>query len=343
MAMESPALADSLVAWASGHLSASDDRYAITALEARSASLSALSKSISTASDITYHETNTATCLILLTSEVCLGNYAGWYNHLTGAKHIIQSACNVAGNQVVHGPDAFKHSAEGQWVLRNFAYHDVLGSVTLGTKPLIHADYLEGITDVVDSYIGVASQLLVFISEISNIDTSSELQMQEYFAIIETNLQSWHCHVDSSADLAAVAYTYRSAALIYLYRQMRKYLRLNKETLPNNQTKLIELDSKIQTEVFNTLIHISNVSPSGIPDSALLFPLFVAGGEAREGCHIDMIQLLLRLMLEKRPFHNIIRALGVLEVIWNRRMQASEDEVDWEDVVTSQGGGLLLT
>lgn len=57
MAVESPALADALVAWSSGHLSVYDSAYHITALEARAASLRALAKAL-TSEDIASRETN---------------------------------------------------------------------------------------------------------------------------------------------------------------------------------------------------------------------------------------------------------------------------------------------
>lgn len=371
MAMESPALADALVAWASGHLSTVDHSYRITALEARSAALCALVKAISYASDdISCHETNTATCLVLLTSEVCLGYRTGWYNHLVGAKNIIMSARAPTGRgkQVLHGPEAFKKSPEGQWVLRNFAYHDILGSVTLGTNPLISGSYLEGITDVVDTYLGVASQILIFISDISCLDLTPTtahdhhirrhaytdqdiISSQKSFSVIEHKLQYWRCQADTTPALAAVAYAYRSAALIYLYRWMRSRLRdyhaFDHSSSTLQDEMICTLHAKIRTEVSSTLGHISNVPVNGIPESALLFPLFLAGGEATDSSHIEMVRGRLRLILEKRHFQNVLRALEVLEEVWDRRQSSPDQEqnsdVDWKDILSRQGGGLLLT
>lgn len=79
------------------------------------------------------------------------------------------------------------------------------------------------------------------------------------------------------------------------------------------------LHSNIQTEVTSTLQFVGRIPLSGFPEAALLFPLFLIGGEATDPLHIDLVRTRLRLMLEKRHFHNILRALEVLERVWKCR------------------------
>ncbi|PYH80484.1 GroES-like protein [Aspergillus uvarum CBS 121591] len=70
MSIVSPALSGALISWASGHLAAAaDERYRITALEARSTALGHLALALSTPSQDDNVCTHAATCLVLLTSE----------------------------------------------------------------------------------------------------------------------------------------------------------------------------------------------------------------------------------------------------------------------------------
>ncbi|KAK1143592.1 hypothetical protein N8T08_006202 [Aspergillus melleus] len=188
MAVDSPALADALVSWSSGHLAATNASYRVTALEARSTALHALTETISSApDDLTCCETNVATCLVLLTSEVCLGDHTG--------------------------------------------------CVTLVAKPLTKAEYLEGIAGLVDTYLGVASEILLFISEISCLepmelvyeyvdesDDSPFVFLGDRYASLERRIKGWKCQLDTAPTLEAVAYAYRSAALLYLYRRILRAL-----------------------------------------------------------------------------------------------------------------------
>lgn len=360
MAMESPALAEALLAYSSGHLSSSDPSHTVVALKARSNALSALSKAISSAADdISTLETTTAACLVLLTSEVCAGNHAGWYKHLVGAKHIITSAQSASSAGVVptsHGTEAFKSSPGGQWVLRNFAYHDIIGSVTLGTKPLISGRYLQGITDVVDTYLGVGSGILFSISEISCLDattttTESTSSFPQRYSEIERTLQGWRCLDGTAPALAAVAHAYRTAGLIYLYRRVRRFLKPNTNpsllslALPGETSE--SLSMKIRREASNTLDHVAEVPLDDIAESALLFPLFMAGGEATNASQIETVRTRLQMLFCKRRFRNITRASEVLELLWDARQgllhSAHERHVDWEDVLSFQDEPLLLT
>ncbi|KAH8432702.1 fungal specific transcription factor domain-containing protein [Aspergillus melleus] len=353
MAVDSPALADALISWSSGHLAATNASYRVTALEARSTALHALTETISSApDDLTCCETNVATCLVLLTSEVCLGDHTGWYYHLKGVKNIILSA-QSSGSQGTHfrGTDALRQSSEGQWILRNFAYHDVLGSVTLGAKPLIRAQYLEGITGLVDTYLGVASEILMLISEISCLepmesvyeyvdesDDSPSVFLGGRYASLERRIKGWKCELDTAPPLEAVAYAYRSAALLYLYRRI---LRALDDRTHRREELSSMINSRTQIEVARVLKHVCDVPLSDKPETALLFPVFMAGAEATEGNHIEIVRMRLVIMQGKRPFHNISRALQVLEGLWTRRR--SHSDVDWRDIVEQQPVGLLLT
>ncbi|KAL4888361.1 fungal-specific transcription factor domain-containing protein [Aspergillus ambiguus] len=352
MAVDSAPLAHAIVAWSSGHLSTLDRSYSITALEARSASLRALSAVISS-HDASCHETNAATSLILLTSEVCLGDYTKWYNHLNGVKNMIMSCQSKTRGSILHGPEILKQSPEGQWILRNFAYHDIIGSITLGKPPLLDPKYLKGITDVVDTYVGVAMPILTIISEISSMkslnlvrDYTSQRAIQDLegsrsFWEVEEGLKKWTCCTVSSPELQELAYAYRDAALIFLYRRTYRALVMEPTVGTTRERHYTILNSAILGKVISVLGHIINIPMNAGAESALLFPIFLAGAEATEGEHINVVRSRLRLLADKRPFHNILRAWEVLEDVWDARQ--SNANVDWQAIIDRRGGGLLLT
>lgn len=360
MTLESPALADALVAWSAGHLASHDSSYRTTALEARSTALRSLALSLSPEA-ISFSEANAATSLVLMTSEVCLGYHTQWYSHLIGTKNIIMSTqCpESTGSQQRWGLDALKQSHEGKWILRNFAYHDILGSVTLGKPPLIPSSYLQDIADVVDTYLGVAFGVLLIISDIScsnppglvadYIQSSNSLPNREFgqFNSIEQRLKTWECSPGIDPLLESLAYTYRSSALIYLYHRTLRELRSQRTSLGIQSQYLIrDLHSKIQSEVSTVLQDTAEIPLSAIIESALLFPLFIAGAEASDHSHISMIRLRLKILLRKRHFRNIHHAQELLESLWERKaFQGTVDnsEVDWEDFIDREGDVLLLT
>lgn len=359
MAMESPTLGNALVAWSAGHLALRDNRYRSTALEARSHALRSLAKSLP-AHGSAAGEINAATGLVLMTSEVCLGYPTEWYRHLIGVKNIIMSTRSSSSpGPELHGPEALKRSSEGQWILRNFAYHDILGSVTLGKQPLIGSYFLQDLSNTMDTYLGVGFGILVIISDISSIEEGClvhgymrphepDTSVPDHFSSIERRLKAWVCPPGANPALISLAYAYRSSALIYLYRRTLSGLRLHRLLSRRRYQDCVSaLGLAIQAEVSTILQHTASIPVSGIVESALLFPLFIAGGETTDRSHMNIIRFRMKGMLDKRDFSNIQQALGVLEEIWEKRNAAKYGDEDcdmyWRDIVDRQKGGLLLT
>lgn len=244
------------------------------------------------------------------------------------------------------GPEAFRGSTEGEWLLRNFAHHDILGSVTSGRPALIPGEYIEGLGDTVDSYLGVHSQLLVYISQISALQASEDVFAPDGTRAdrdgttdptaachqIEQKLQMWQ-PLSSDPVLEATAYAYKSAALIYLYQRMRHI------------TPMAEApDSRIPGEVQVVLENIAKIPEDAHPDGILLFPLFMAGGEATDLQDMETIRSRLRSIDTIRGFRNVLRACEVLEEVWQTCNASTEySSVEWKDILRNQGGGLLLT
>ncbi|KAF5646576.1 putative alcohol dehydrogenase [Fusarium sp. NRRL 25303] len=352
LAMESPALAEALIAYSSGHMSHSDPSYTTVSLAARSRALCELSMTISRP-DQTASVTETAlsACLILLTSEVCLGSHQSWYSHLVGAKLLIACAQSQADGSLVKGAQALRLTSEGRWILRNFAYHDIIGSVTLGTKPLICPDYLMDITHEFDTYLGVASQILVYIGQttylnLSTTDVEIGLRPWRSYLSVENEIESWTCPAGTPSTFQAVAHAYRGAALIYLYRQMRHHLEADTNLFLECETPLNTLNGKLHMVVENTLDSIGQVPENDVSESSLLFPLFIAGGEVERTDQMEFVRTRLQASYNKRKFRNISRALEVLEELWAyRQIQdvLGGNRPDWEDIVKSSSDPLLLT
>ncbi|KAF5647651.1 uncharacterized protein FTJAE_1707 [Fusarium tjaetaba] len=129
---------------------------------------------------------------------------------------------NQADGSLVKGAQALRLTSEGRWILRNFAYHDIIGSVMLGTKPLLCPDYLRDITYEFDTYLGVASKILVYIGQttclsFSTNDAEVGIHPSRNYLGVQHDIESWTCPAGTPPTLQAAAYAYRGAALIYLY------------------------------------------------------------------------------------------------------------------------------
>jgi hypothetical protein len=214
--------------------------------------------------------------MILLTSEVCEGNYDAWYTHLLGAKQLLLS--EVENDQAP--VQELKHSSEGQWILRNFAYHDIVGSVTSGRRPSMDAMYLKGIGDVVDTYLGGATPVLVFISNISNLDCANSAALVETWGKclgIRADLETWTCPRAISVEHISMAYAYRGAAMIYLYRKMR-YIQTasmcSQSSMCPEHITSYDVEEHVRNEASETLSYIMSIPVDDTTESALLFHSF---------------------------------------------------------------------
>lgn len=84
-----------------------------------------------------------------------------------------------------------------------------------------------------------------------------------------------------------------------------------------------------------------------LPECALLFPLFLAGGEATLESHIESIRKRMLDMINSRAFRNVEVALSVLEELWLIKMLPESPElsvqIDWLDIVRRDGIYLSLS
>jgi transcriptional activator protein UGA3 len=358
MAFEDKTLLDMLVAWSSSHLSLCDEAYRAKSLEHRSTALTSFTTSLPNSQE--SPEVSLACCLVFCSMSAILGDTAGWHNHLLGAAQIIRQA----------SLEKLSRTYEGQWLLRNFAYHDVLMSVTLSREPIIPGRYwMRSANKEIDSYVGLASEPLALISETSSLNSdmawthglklsstidcdaastsstkcdNSEPPLPESHGFlfractIESELHTWTCPASDDLPLVNLAETYRSAALIHLYRVMRHHV----------LATATETERKIRTQVASVIHHIGQMPLNCLPECTSLFPLFMAGGEATSKAEMQFVRERLQHIITHRHFQNAASALSVLEELWLQHTSFSELPdilLDWQGILQRRNWSLALS
>ncbi|KAF5013782.1 hypothetical protein FDECE_200 [Fusarium decemcellulare] len=360
MAIESPVLLHALIAFASANMSYFDASYEAMAIEARVKALSYLSASILD-SDMAQREMNLAACLVLSTAEISLGHRKEWHSHLQGAKHVIESSF-VSGHdsQLTSASEALKGTHEGRWLLRNFAYHDIMASVLSG-QLLLHPDYLEGIATTIDSYFGVALDPLISVAEISSLDLAQlKHAVSRPFDLslgiiettwplvtkIESNLRSWQCpHVRDSA-LMSMGRSFRNAALLYLYGRIHDAAPLCESLSSSTASTKSTIHDRVEAEVTKTLHHLSNIPLNGCAEGSLLFPLFLAWVATSRNVNMVTISRRIKHIVEKRGFRNFQLGLEALERIWASKSYHHGTVfggLEWQAIQQLAGSGVTLS
>ena len=367
MATESSTFLDAIIAWSSSHLALQDGSYELVALQHRCSAFKSLYSTM--ASKDHSPELILASCLVLCSMESILGGTSKWYDHLVGASEIIRSASAVSSDGIeTLDTRYFTTSFDGRWLLRNFAYHDIMMTVTMDRKPLLAGHYWDPEEQALaDSYFGLASGPILLISNISclNADmlesthlagncispgTTAEddewlrdihrVRAKDFLCRahrIETQLKSWTCTPSADVSLVSLAGAYRSAALIYLYRTMRRQCPSMRSALEHN----------IAEEVTCIVEKSAEMPLRCLPECTLLFPLFMAGGEAESEDQIHTIRQRMRKMVEFRRFLNVQIALTVLEELWSLNGETAagvgKPRKDWLDVLDRRKWRLTLS
>jgi hypothetical protein len=358
-----------LVAWSSSHLSLYDDGYRIGALEHRSTALQSFTTLLSKDES---PETSLACCLVFCSMSAILGDTTGWQNHLVAAANIIRHASPVSSYK--DGLKRLSSTYEGRWLLRNFAYHDVLMSVTSDREPLIPGRYwISQHETELDSYVGLASELLAFMSEISSLNgdirrhnkgsscspqddsetTSSaashglDAQSPTRWTVdasdlaraynIEMELVAWTCPESTDTCIVSLAEAYRSAALIHLYRVIRR-------RIPG---ACPDVDTKISGQVTAVIHHVGQMPLGCLPECTSLFPLFMAGAETRSRGDMQFVRERLQHITTYRHFRNAASALSVLEELWLQHTSITglmtSEPLDWLDILARRNWSLALS
>ncbi|KAI8712686.1 Zn(2)-C6 fungal-type domain-containing protein [Fusarium sp. LHS14.1] len=347
MAFECPPLMYAVSAWASSHLALRDGKFKPLSLRHRGYALARLQESVQQSQLST--EMCLAVTMVLCSMESISEATDSWYPHLTGAAAALAQRPNSARDP----KQAVQVTFEGRWLLRNFAYHDVMMSVSMDRPPLIKGYYWAAADESLpDPYFGFASRLLFLVSETSVLNADfadANVLSRAGQAIshgdrstrarkIEDELQRWVCPSNErGSPLALLGEAYRNAALIHLYRTLRRHV----------SGYTVVLQAKIKACV-EAIVKLSReVSEGCLVECTLLFPLFMAGGEAHEMSHIEAIREKLGDMIKWRKFRNVEACLEILDEVWRRRADGSrmsdQGHVDWVDIVKHKGWNLSIS
>ncbi|KAH0426969.1 C6 transcription factor [Colletotrichum camelliae] len=326
--MDSPAFLDTILAWSSTHLAQLEASYERLALQCRGRALRSLTTLISSAKR--EPEIEMACCLVQCALESISGDTQQWFTHLSGAKDVMRSVCDMGGAKWDTSPFS---SFEGQWLLRSFAYHDIMAAVAADTRPLLVAGHywFFGERETPDSLFGVGSRLLFLISETSVLNADMmQSHLQEDLVKgtfggralkLEEELISWECDAaDQSEGLVDLAEMYRNAALMHLHRVVRR-------TFPGST----EFQTKAPSLAQGIIERLRKIPHQSLVESSLLFPLFICGGEISHPDDIEAIRAKMKSIVVSRHLYNYDRALRVLEELWQLRL--SNKGVDWRDVL----------
>ena len=139
MAFECSTLMKALVAWAATHLALRDKSFQDISLRHRGSALT--NSNLSMEENEISSEMCLAVAMVFCSMESISDRTGSWYHHLTGGAAALGAMRNETTTIQSTSRYSGMASFEGKWLLRNFAYHDVLMSVSRNCRPLISRDY----------------------------------------------------------------------------------------------------------------------------------------------------------------------------------------------------------
>ncbi|KAM0547294.1 hypothetical protein ACHAPJ_010429 [Fusarium lateritium] len=337
MAIMDPPLLHALFAYASVHFDAADPAKSVTP-EARLKFENQVARGMAEAiTNNAVTETTVACALVISTTEVIAGDTSRWLLHLQGAGHLI----NHLGTQ------ALLRTTDGAFLLRYFAYHDIMASLTTGRHTLVEGVYwgqdIDSFVDSADSFMGLAHHIFrhltgicAFVVDTFDLSTSScpnrrsiEILRAEDMAqaLLSQDLQ---LQVDSTDPhvkaLIHHAEAFRFATLFYLYRHILRFCDMQ-----------AVLKLRMQSYVDKILQHVSQVPSNMFCEMGLLFPLFMAGiGSVGNHNTTKYIEDRLDCIESWTKFKHIARARELLCKLWN------EGRTDWEVKLEELGWHMSL-
>ncbi|PSN67741.1 hypothetical protein BS50DRAFT_572758 [Corynespora cassiicola Philippines] len=243
-------------------------------------------------------------------------------NHLAGAKAMIVRRGNL---------HAWSSSSSARFLLSLFAYHDILSSVSLASRPLLENhnefDGLEGVS----SMRGIA-KILHIVAQISEmrhmtILNGNQVLPSKEALLLGSRLQQLLAEMDLSGladnpDLYYTTQAYRHSAFIYLYRVWLGIGAPNPNTLQHVKACINYIE---KTPVHSPLV------------SAHIWPLFSAGCEAIDSMQRQMVRDRFAAMFRSRKFPSLRRVMRDVEDVWvakdMEQMMAGEDGMSRVDCI----------
>lgn len=329
MAFIDPSLLHALFSYASAHLAHFDAASAPTIpvtpqarLEFESQVTTGLAEAITRNA---VSETTVASALVISTAEVIGGDTSRWLLHLEGAGHLINHL----------GPSKLLQTTDGAFLLRYFAYHDIMASLSTRRRTMVDGAYwvqdFNATVRSADSFVGLAHHIFRhlaaacdFIVDTADFDLSQspdrrakEILRAEDMAQA-LRLQDLHIQVDQADShtdaLIHHAEAFRFAALFYLYRHILRF---------SDAGAVYRL--RMQDCVTRILHHVAQVRSNLCLEIGLLFPLFMAGiGGSDDAGSIEYVQDRLTCIEAWTKFRHVARARELLQMLWD------SGRTDWE-------------
>ena len=310
-----------------------------TRLEFESQVAQGISESIAQSS---ISESTVAAALVISLADVVDGDTSRWSLHLQGAGHFIN---HLSAKRLLQ-------TSDGAFLLRNFAYHDIMASLGNGRRPLIEGVYwvedANAMVKSVDSFMGLAHHILrhisgicSFVADTADLEHSSdtdETRLSEVLArgsnmaralrsqslhisphLEDRDSQDYNYNWNNSSNcnkdvFVNHAEAFRYAALVHLYRQLLR--------LGGPDATYV---SCIQECVQQILNHVSMIPSNIVCEIGLLFPLFMAGVEGwQDPITVRYVQSRCKHLEAWSKFKHVTRARELLEMLWN------EERSDWQ-------------
>lgn len=337
MAIDDSSLLYALFTYASIHVPSSGSVPSIspsTRLEFESAAARGLAEAIR---QNTVSESTIACALICSTAEAVGGDTQRWFVHLQGAGHLIER---------LGGPESLRRSRDGCFLLRNFAYHDIMAALSTGSRPRFRGVYWledDGCTSA-DCLMGIAHKILGHISDIccfiadtndrdhsSSPEVASSITSQgEHLAQTLRSQTLSPCTTLSGNELESLlhhAEAFRYAALLLLYRFLSQ----------STPTDDLSYTTQISDCVQNIMTHIYQVPSNFYCELGLVFPLFMAGiGGIDDKEKVSYIRTRLENIEHWSGFQHVVRIREILESLW------ATGRTDWEALVQKLGWRISL-
>lgn len=285
----------------------------------------------------TVTETTLACALVISTAEVVRGDTTRWQFHLEGAGHLVN---HLRATKLLETTD-------GAFLLRYFAYHDVMAALSTGRKPLVDGVYWTKEPDAkvtaADSFMGLSHHIIkhlpemcAFITETRHLDSSSDVDYRSRVTLEADDMaqairsQDLQLHVDrENSHIKALinhAEAFRFATLYLLYRHLLRFC---------DATAVYKL--RMADCVKQILRLVSLIPPNLFCEMALLYPLFVAGiGSIDNAESKEYIHGRLTGIESWTKFKHVTRARELLQELW------AKERTDWENLLREWSWNISL-
>lgn len=282
-------------------------------------------------------ETTVASALVTSTAEAIGGDTSRWLLHLQGAGHLINHL----------GPSKLLQTTDGTFLLRYFAYHDIMASLSTRRRTMVDGVYwVQDVNAAVrsgDSFVGLGHHIIRHLADACNFVVDTEditpstcpdrraretLRAEDMAAALRA--QDLHIEVDPAeshtAALTHHAEAFRFGALFYIYRHLLRF---------SDAGAVYKL--RMQDCVGRILHHAAQVPSNLCLEIGLLFPLFMAGiGAGGDEEAMGYVRDRLVGIEAWTKFRHVARARELLEMLWD------SGRTDWEIMLQELDWNLSL-